>query len=107
MCVCVCVCHCVCVCVCVGGGVRGRLPPRGEPWKRRANVELWLNADRLILRFVWRSPERSIGKLAPILQIEVESIFARGKWQGTMCPNLSISIIRLMGKRNVATLEKG
>ena len=54
--------------------VRGRLPPRGEPWKRRANVELWLNTDRPILRFVWRSLERSIGKLALIVQIEVESI---------------------------------
>ena len=66
---------CVCICICKRG-VRGWLPPRGEPWKRRADVELWLNADRPILRFVWRSLERSISKLALILRIEVKSIFA-------------------------------
>ena len=48
---------CVCVCVCV----HGRLPPRGEPWKHRTNVELWLSADRPILQFVCRSQERGIG----------------------------------------------
>ena len=44
----------VCMYVC---GVRGQLPPRGEPWERT----LRLNVDQLLLRIVWSSPDRCGG----------------------------------------------